>query len=338
MRYLGPVYVGLLLFSIAGCANVNPSPSGDSTTARPSGGDSVGLETTAIAFGPVIGAWRPAPIHLGDPEIAVISDACATAARDQLGEPEANLPTAVVDARGENVATSILADEERAIECRVRIDSGGTATVDGVARLAPSMVAPVAAAGISVSSLTRVPDREGGRMLLIGRVGSNASSVGIGFDDGTQVIASSANAWYTAWWPGHVRMRALDAIDAGYLVIASGEIPAGEVDARMGAASWWLDPRAPAPTPDSTSIRGFVREEGCASGKSPEGRLEGPLFDLTETDVTVTFGVRPLPGAQDCQANAAFPVTFNLPEPLAERILLDGNGVPPRDAAKPPAS
>jgi hypothetical protein len=289
-----------------------------------------------VEFGKILGPWQPSPVGLGDPQIAVISDACAAAAREQLGEPEANLPTAVVDARGENVATAILADEERAIECRVRIDSGGTATVDGVARLAPSMVAPVAAAAISVSSLVQVPDREGDRMLLIGRVESSASSVKIAFDDGTRVVASIGNAWYTAWWPGHVRMRALGAVDAGNLTIASGEIPAGEVDARMGAASWWLDPRAPAPTPDSTSIGGFVREEGCASGRTPQGRLEGPLFDLTETDVTVTFGVRPLPGAQDCQANPAFPVTFNLPEPLAERILLDGNAVPPRDATKPP--
>jgi hypothetical protein len=321
---------------LGGCSLVQ-SPAPTDLGPEESGLESLGPEPTEIAFGQILGSWRTTPVELGDPQIAVISDACAAAARDQLGEPEANLPTAVVDARGENVATAILVDEERAIECRVRIDSGGTATVDDVARLAPSMVAPVGAAGISVSSLVQVPDLEGDRMLLIGRAGSSAFSIKIAFDDGTQVIASIGNGWYTAWWPGHVRARAIGAVDAGNLAIASGEIPAGEVDARMGAAAWWLDPRAPAPTPDSTSIRAYVREEGCASGKSPEGRVEGPLFDLTETDVTVTFGVRPLRGAQDCQANAAFPVTFNLPEPLAQRVLLDGNGVPPRDASKPPA-
>ena len=91
---------------------------------------------TEVAFGQILGAWRPAPIRLGDPQIAVISDACAATARERLGEPEANLPTALVDARGENVATAILADDERAIECRVRIDSAGGATVDKVLRLA----------------------------------------------------------------------------------------------------------------------------------------------------------------------------------------------------------
>ena len=336
MRFPIVITAASIVAIMAGCSlTESPTPSGDP------GPDGTGTESTApeptqVAFGQVVGAWRPAPIRLGDPQIAVISDACAAAARAQLGEPEANLPTALVDARGENVATAILADDERAMECRVRIDSAGEVTVDRVDRLAPSAVAPVADVGIGLTSLVLVPDREGDRMLVIGRVGPKAFGVKLGFDDDTEVFASSANGWYAAWWPGHARASAIVAVDSKSLVVGTVDAPRGQVAGEMGAATWWLDPMAAAPTAASTSIRGLVHEEACASGKSPEGRIEGPLFDLTETAVTVTFGVRPRPGDQDCQGNPPFAVTFTLPEPLAERTLLDGNKVPPRDASKPP--
>jgi hypothetical protein len=324
---------------LGGCTLVEspqPSPSSDAGP-EASSGESVAPDPTEIAFGQVVGPWRPAPIHLGDPQVAVISDACAAAAREQLGELEANLPTALVDARGENVATAILADDERAIECRVRMDSAGQVTVDRVDRLVPSAVVPIEGEKIGVTSLVQVPDTEGDRTLLIGRVGPNAFQVKLGFDDDTEVFASDANGWYAAWWPGHARASAIVAVDNHSLVIGTVDAPKGEVVGEMGRASWWLDPKAPPPTENSASIRGFVEEQACASGKSPEGRIEGPLFDLTETDVTVTFGVRSQPGNQDCQGNAPFPVRFELPEPLAGRTLLDGNEVPPRDASKPPA-
>jgi hypothetical protein len=328
--------LAVLLCAILGsCTLVQPPPP-SGVAPEGSAVESFAPEPTQVEFGPVIGAWRPAPIKLGDPQIAVISDACAAAARAELGEAEANLPTALVDARGENVATAILADEERAIECRARIDGQGGVTIDRVTRLAPSAVAPVEGAKLSVSNLVEVPDREGDRMLLVGRVGPDAFQVKLGFDDDTEVFASSANGWHAAWWPGHARASAIVAVDNRSLVIGTAEAPVGQVDGELGAATWWLNPRAPAPTADSTSISGFVREEGCASGRSPEDRIEGPLIDLTETTVTVTFGVRRVPGGQDCQANPLFPVTFELPEPLAERTLLDGNTVPPRDASRPP--
>jgi hypothetical protein len=339
MRFPLAIVAVSLCAILGGCSLVESPPPSPSSDAGPDGSspESVAPDPTEIAFGQVVGAWRPAPIHLGDPQIAVVSDACAAAAREQLGEYEANLPTALVDARGENVATAILADDERAMECRVRIDSAGGVTVDRVDRLTPSATVPVADAGVDVASLVQVPDRAGDRTLLIGRVGPKAFQVKLGFDDDTEVFASNADGWYAAWWPGHARASAIVAVDNKSLVIGTADAPKGEVVGEMGRASWWLDPKAQPPTADATSIRGFVEEVACASGKSPEGRIQGPLFDLTETDMTVTFGVRQLTGGQDCQGSAPFPVRFDLPEPLAGRTLLDGNEVPPRDASKPPA-
>lgn len=326
--------VASLVAILGACVHYDPPLPSPTGSVGPAAIESLAPDSSEVALGPVIGAWQSTPFQLGDPLVAVISDACAAAARDQLGDADADLPTALVDARGENVATAILTDDVRTIQCMVRIDSAGTATVDRVVRLAPSLVAPVD--GVAITSLEQVPDREGDRMLVIGRVAPLAAAVKIGFADDTEVVAAVENGWYAAWWPGHAQASRIAALDAGGGGIAAIPAPPGLVNGELGRASWWLDPKAPRPNADTIEIRGFVLEEACASARTPEGRIEPPLFDLSESAVTVTFGIRHRPGSQDCQGNAPFPVTFRLPEPLADRALLDGNKVPPRDASEAP--
>ena len=324
---------------VAGCAFLPSLVS--SPTPGPGGSEGAAIEsghpvTSDVPLSQLVGDWLATPLALGDPQIAVVSDACALAARSQLGAAEADLPTAVVDARGEGFATAILADETRAIQCLARLDGAGTARIDSVERLAPSTVTGVADQKIGLTSLLQFEDREGGRTFLLGRVGPSASEVKAVLDDKSQVFASQSNGWYAAWWPGGRGVTAINAVAGGSQVVRTVEATTGQLDGRLGAASWWLDPTAPAPTGDSTSIQALVLEEACASGRTAKDRLETPLIDLSETAVTITFGIRPLPGSQDCQGNEPLPVTFQLPEPLAERILLDGNEVPPREAARPP--
>jgi len=175
-------------------------------------GETASAEPTSIPPTQLNGPWLATPLELGDPQIAVISDACAAAARTSLGEAEANLPTALVDARGENVATAILAGDELAIECRARIDSAGGFTVDLVVRLAPAP-APANGERIGPTTIVTIPDREGDRMVAVGRVGSTASEVKISFDDGSEVVASTGNGWFAAWWPGRARPRQIVASD-----------------------------------------------------------------------------------------------------------------------------
>ena len=52
--------------------------------------------------------------------------------------------------------------------------------------------------------------------------------------------------------------------------------------------------------------------------------------------VLVTFGVRPLPGDQECPGNPPTPVLVVLPGPLGDRQLLDGATLPPRQPAAEP--
>lgn len=338
MRIPSAIVAASLCALVVGCS-LAESPGPSVTGPDGSATESVEPDPTAAAQSQLMGAWRPAPIDLGDPQIAVISDACAAAARTELGEAEANLPTALVDARGEGLVTAILSDDHLAIECLARLDDGGAATVDGVARLAASTTAPLPDAKMGLTSLVEETDREGGRIVAFGRVGPKAFMVKLGFDDESEVFASNAAGWWAAWWPGHPRASAIAAVDSRSLVIGNVQAPAAgaQVEGRVGPAAWWLDPKAPAPTAGSVSIRALVLEQACASGKTPEGRVEAPTIDLTETAVTVSVWIRHLPGAQDCQGNAPFPVTIKLPEALAERTLLDGSEQPPRDASKPPA-
>jgi hypothetical protein len=130
--------------------------------------------------------------------------------------------------------------------------------------------------------------------------------------------------------------RCSRAVDTHDLVVGNTKPFDGEREARIGPASWWLNPAAAAPTPASMSIRALVLEESCASGKTPEGRVEPPRIEPTDGEITITFEFRRRPGGQDCPSNPPFPVTIKLPEPLGGRVLLDGASKPPRDASGPP--
>jgi hypothetical protein len=324
--------------AIAGCS-ANPGPS----SASPNGPDASIVapdvpDPSSVVVDQLGGPWRYSPVILDDAHTAIVSDACAAKARETLGDTAANLPTALVDARGEHLVTLIMADDLDALECLARLDDTGTsATVDAVDLLSESAIAPEDKAAISVASVVAEDDRSGGRTVSFGRIGPDAAAAKVSFGDASTVLASSANGWWAMWWPGAPRATGFSAVDTHDLVIGSATPPVGQVEARVGPADWWVDPKASAPTATSTMIHALIRERACASGKGPDGRVDAPAIDLEDASVTVTFEVRRLPGGQDCQGNAPFPVTIKLSEPLGARALLDGGTTPPRDATKAPA-
>src|SRR4051812_13335537 len=80
-----------------------PPPPGRSETPSASV-ESAGPIPSTVEIGLLAGPWLSSPIELDDPNIAVISDACSLAARDELGADAADLPTAIVDAQGDGFA------------------------------------------------------------------------------------------------------------------------------------------------------------------------------------------------------------------------------------------
>ncbi len=100
-------------------------------------------------------------------------------------------------------------------------------------------------------------------------------------------------------------------------------------------AVWWV---APGETHGATTtiVKAILNERACASGQSPEGRVQEPVIEYTAESVTVTISVTSRGGAQDCPSNPDFPMEITLAEPLGERVLLDGGSIPPRDATTTP--
>ena len=85
-------------------------------------------------------------------------------------------------------------------------------------------------------------------------------------------------------------------------------------------------------TAETTEMDVLVLESACTSGEDARGRIVEPTIVSDSESVTVVFATVPLEGAADCDITPETPFVLELPEPLGERVLLDGSQVPPRDA------
>lgn len=103
----------------------------------------------------------------------------------------------------------------------------------------------------------------------------------------------------------------------------------------VSRAEWRLDPAFPLPAAGDRQIHVLINELACASGQSPEGRVQPPIVAPSPTAMTIAILVTNRPGGQDCPGNPDFAMTVELPEPLGGRPLLDGAVFPPRDVTKP---
>lgn len=93
----------------------------------------------------------------------------------------------------------------------------------------------------------------------------------------------------------------------------------------LNTVEWHLDPSAPPPGPDETRIAVVLNERECVSGQPIGERLVGPQVVVTDTRVHIAFAAQPPPGdAFDCQGNPDIPFTVELPEPLGDRVLVEG--------------
>ena len=121
-------------------------------------------------------------------------------------------------------------------------------------------------------------------------------------------------------------VRRLSAVPLMLLLGACSGMPIGE----GGPATWAHDPAAEI-SPDTTAFTAWVTERSCASGQSSAARIIGPDVQVSTEAIEVTFRVRRLTGSQACPGNPPTPVTVTLPEPLGDRMLLDGGREPPQE-------
>ena len=85
-------------------------------------------------------------------------------------------------------------------------------------------------------------------------------------------------------------------------------------------------------TADTTELDVLVLEGACTSGEDAQGRIVEPTIVRGSDALTVVFATVPLDGAAECEITPETPFVLELPEPLGDRMLLDGSSIPPRDA------
>jgi hypothetical protein len=93
----------------------------------------------------------------------------------------------------------------------------------------------------------------------------------------------------------------------------------------LNSVDWSLDPAAPAPGPNTTSLHVLATERECVDGREIGDRLLGPQVVMTDGEVRVAFAAQPPPGEFfTCPSNPDTPVTVELPQPLGERKVVEG--------------
>ena len=109
------------------------------------------------------------------------------------------------------------------------------------------------------------------------------------------------------------------------LSVAVGGMLLGGCGALSGdtAAAFWTLAPGQGVGPASRQLQVLVTRVGCNSGVT--GEVQEPEVELKSNRVIVTFVVTPgEPGSADCQGNPEVPFLPTLPEPLANRALVDG--------------
>lgn len=118
---------------------------------------------------------------------------------------------------------------------------------------------------------------------------------------------------------------ALNGSSGGEPCQAQALLPEG-----LGAVRWGLDPAFPAPVATDTEVHVRVTESACTGSEPLGGRLVGPEVVERDGQVLLAFAARSLPdGYYNCPGNPSEGVTVTLPGPLGDRVIVDGNVVPP---------
>ncbi len=224
--------------------------------------------------------------------------------------------------------------------------------------------APIATGGSDNTRLIVLPDDDG-RLpgdVIIGCPGGPSFPAaaletirpltGAGFDDVEAVISIFLAGEEGQYWPqqdwqilhsterevlvvtqsGGIWFQTVELVDGLWKWTGGGgggpcplqtAIPGG-----LNAVEWRLDPASAPLAPDTTRFDVIVNERECASGQAMGDRLLGPEIVLTEENAYLAFAAIPPPGdAQACPSNPDQAVSVELPEPLGDRVVLDGRSV-----------
>ena len=153
------------------------------------------------------------------------------------------------------------------------------------------------------------------------------------------IPAPPSSGWFevTAADGHRVYLNADAQVEAwGLVTVVDGNVldisectPRRVTEPGFGLADWVLPGDLPGPRARSFPIE--VTEIECASGQPADDRLLPPEIVLSDDAVTITVLVATLDDDErTCQGNPSVEVEIELPEPLGDRMLLDGSTYPHR--------
>ena len=166
--------------------------------------------SAAPSQGPAVAPWQPDPVASLDQHLATAAeDECRARAPQASG-----LPVVLHDQRGDGVDTVVLAGPDARTSCQVAGDESGkvrwltgstTPTVDDQMPGANDITIEDMSSS-SGSATGTVSD-------ISGRAGAAIATLKILLDDGRQIVATTDNGWFYAWWPGESTAISLSGHD-----------------------------------------------------------------------------------------------------------------------------
>jgi hypothetical protein len=183
-------------------------------------------------------SWSPTPTSPASGQVTTAEATCSTA----VGVL-ANHPLPVTEAPGPfaNVGWQPTAEDVRGLFTLVSYQGAGGTTTDVAACLSGGSNWPVgpqvlmaetdAASSLSASDVANEAatwNTASGDTVALGQVGSGVTGVTLSLSDGTQVVTTVGNGYFTAWWPSNATMLSADVTTAQGTV--SQAIPASASD------------------------------------------------------------------------------------------------------------
>ena len=166
----------------------------------------------------VLGPWQPDPVAALDQDLAAAAESQCRARTPQAS----GLTVVLHDQRGDGVDTVVLADPDTRASCQVAGDESGKVTwLAGSTTPARVDDAPGPTA-ITIDDMGSSTDSQTGTVSDIsGRTGAAIATLRILLDDGREIVATTSNGWFYAWWPGESTAISLSGHDAVGREIAS---------------------------------------------------------------------------------------------------------------------
>ena len=166
----------------------------------------------------VLAPWQPGPVASLDEDLAAAAESQCRARTPQAS----GLAVVLHDQRGDGVDTVVLAGPDGQASCQVAGDDSGNVTwLAGSTIPGPVADAPVSN-DITIEGMGSSSGSDTGTVSDIsGRAGPSIASLRIVLADGREIVATTSNGWFYAWWPGEAVAISLFGDDAAGRMIAS---------------------------------------------------------------------------------------------------------------------